>query len=113
MRVSTAEARDDTDTRTALQLQYTGAADYHGSLVADRIQDLQVAFTRTLQYDELESAASGTTQFNDALRMTVFAEVQKAIVRIRGKAEDLTFDTRERAEGQHSRARYRGVGSSS
>ena len=52
MRVSTAEARDDTDTRTALQLQYTGAADYHGSLVADRMQDLQVAFTRTLQYDE-------------------------------------------------------------
>ena len=91
MRVSTAEARDDTDTRTALQLQYTGAADYHGSLVADRIQDLQVAFTRTLQYDEVESEASGTTQFNDALRMTVFAEVQKAIVPRKGGGFDIRY----------------------
>ena len=82
---------DDEETRTALQLQYTGTADYHGILVADRIQDLQVAFTRTLQYDEVGSADSGTTQFNDALRMTVFAEVQKAIVPRKGGGFDIRY----------------------
>ena len=81
----------DADSIRALQKQYTGTADYHGILIADRIQDLQIAFTRTLQYDEAGASDKNTTQFNDSLKMTVFAEVQKSIVPRKGGGYDIRY----------------------
>ena len=77
--------------KAANKLKYTGTADYHGILLASRIQDLQIQFTRDIQFDQAGNAAMNTTQFNDALRMTVFGEVQKSIVPRKGGGYDIKY----------------------